>query len=357
MIFEDLKARGSAAISEIVENRLSESMGLEFKRKEKPGDFRLSKLDRRMLGKALSAFSNADGGVLLIGIRTENEDGVDVAISTEPIAEVDRFKNAIDALVGEILRPENPDIETLSVGGIGEDGSGCVAIRIGKSDLRPHMSMAPDHQKYFRRSIDFTRPMDHTEVRDMILAPREARLSVSLATGGFSTSSRDPFLILEISMVLFVLNKGRVAAVAPYVRLRSESQIVRLRPVGHFVLRNLRDGSSGIYAPRDIVLHAEDELPAGNLTYRAGVFRDGIRARFYERGPEGLRSNEFWAFGGNVDFDDLRSLEAPFEPVKLQFAAGAQNSLATEHAFLLSKDDLVEFSLRAAEGQLKKILS
>ncbi|WP_422367893.1 helix-turn-helix domain-containing protein [Pelagibius sp.] len=190
MTFNELKDRGEELLLELIANAHQESFGLEFKQKEDPRTSNLSKNDRRNLGAALSASSNADGGVIIFGVGTKKDEGIDVAVEALPIADIGRFEASITSLIGEYLRPENPSIATLAIPSTNENGAGYLAIQIGKSEMRPHMSMAPDHQKYFRRGVDSTRAMDHSEIRDMMMAPREARLSVSLESEGFRVETQ-----------------------------------------------------------------------------------------------------------------------------------------------------------------------
>ena len=62
---------GEAALEKLIGQ--PESFELEFKTKEDDRSPSLSKGDKQKIGKELSGFSNADGGVLIYGIATRTK--------------------------------------------------------------------------------------------------------------------------------------------------------------------------------------------------------------------------------------------------------------------------------------------
>src|SRR5690242_12152620 len=84
---EDLSARlssgGEAAIDELIQERQSEELFLDFKRSSDNGSgTRLSDTDRGNLARAISGFGNSEGGVVVWGVdcRPDQEIG-DVAVA------------------------------------------------------------------------------------------------------------------------------------------------------------------------------------------------------------------------------------------------------------------------------------
>jgi predicted HTH transcriptional regulator len=142
-LWNELKARGVEAIEDLCSNEVSESQLLEFKSKRDLATPRLDSDDKKNLGKTLSAFSNAVGGVLIFGVAPARNGEEVLAGKPDPIAQVNSFTDRVHGLIGQLITPPNPDVELFPIPLA--DGSGFLAIRVGASDARPHMSVATDH--------------------------------------------------------------------------------------------------------------------------------------------------------------------------------------------------------------------
>lgn len=64
-LLSDLMKNGEAAIDRWIEEKLSEGMYFDCKLKEKSETSSLDPNDLKNLGKAISAFANSEGGLLL----------------------------------------------------------------------------------------------------------------------------------------------------------------------------------------------------------------------------------------------------------------------------------------------------
>lgn len=175
--WDDLVARGEAALEELIRQQMPEGQRLEFKRKSNPERADLNSDDRKNLGESLSAFSNSGGGIVLWGVVDERgADGLDYAKGYQPLAELELVAGKLASLVPEYLSPPNPNVEVLSIPLKATPNTGVVAIRIGASDLRPHMSTAPDHRGYYQRVQSVNQPMVDFQVRDMLRVNTTPRL-------------------------------------------------------------------------------------------------------------------------------------------------------------------------------------
>ena len=151
-IWSELEANGYAAVQLLQSQQISEGLQLEFKSKAIPDSDALSKEDRRGLGASLSAMSNAIGGVLVLGIVTEKgPDDLDIVKDVQDLPNVTALARRVEALLPELLTPPNNDIHVRAVEKQ-DTTTGVVAIRIGASAHRPHMSLAPGHQRYYQRA-------------------------------------------------------------------------------------------------------------------------------------------------------------------------------------------------------------
>jgi predicted HTH transcriptional regulator len=162
------KQHGGRTVDQLCSSETPESQQLEFKSKTNPNSAELSKEDKRNLGRSLSAFSHATGGIVIFGIETAGDGEELSAGKPAPISQLAAFSDRVNGLVGQLLSAPNPKAEILPIPSARADGSGFLAIRVGECDLRPHMSMATDHQRYYQRAGSSTIPMVDFRVRDML---------------------------------------------------------------------------------------------------------------------------------------------------------------------------------------------
>lgn len=221
-LWDDLVARGEAALEELIRQQVPEGQRLEFKRKSNPERTDLNSDDRKNLGESLSALSNSGGGIVLWGIVDERgADGLDYAKGYQPLAELQLVAGKITSLVPEYLSPPNPDVEVVAIPFEAAPNTGIVAIRVGASEHRPHMSMAPDHRKYYLRVQSVNQPMVDFQVRDMLRVNTTPRLVLGyqLRPGAISGAGH------ESQLVLTLINDGRVSASQPYIVVRGGTSV------------------------------------------------------------------------------------------------------------------------------------
>jgi Putative DNA-binding domain len=215
MLFADLKSDGFAVLEKLVSERIEENFYLEFKQKANANTDDLHKDDRRALGEALSGFANATGGLLVIGVKTENRNGIDVATELVPISNIDRVADRYRSYINECISPYLAGIEVLTLKNATDDG--LIAIQVPVGVNKPYMSMAPGHQKYFRRvGVGFV-PMQHYEIEEMMrmkTAP-SLKLALAFASAG-STSGRG-----QITLRFGVTNESRTLAKYPYIAVNN----------------------------------------------------------------------------------------------------------------------------------------
>jgi predicted HTH transcriptional regulator len=188
-LLDEIVANGFAAIQEMVEQGREETLHLEFKTFSNHSSGNLMKEDRRLLAKSICGLCNADGGVLILGIETIRQDGVDIANGLKRFENIETLRNRIVSALPEMVSPQNLQISVVQIPDPSQAGGGFLAISVPTSESRPHMSI-PHHQ-YFRRGSDGTRVLEHGEVRELMFAPREAKLSLqyrmrnTLSTGDY----------------------------------------------------------------------------------------------------------------------------------------------------------------------------
>jgi predicted HTH transcriptional regulator len=95
VVAKEISSNGEAAINDMIAERREESLHLEFKTFS--SDTTLTRDDRKMLAKAICGFANAEGGILIVGVETKKNDGVDAAFAKRPVADLNRFRRLIEA--------------------------------------------------------------------------------------------------------------------------------------------------------------------------------------------------------------------------------------------------------------------
>lgn len=166
--YEAILAAGEAAIRRLIADRQQENISLDFKTKADSSHGRLSKDDKLVLAKALSAFSNSAGGLIIYGVDARaDEEGVDCAIAAKPISEIERFVSEVTRATGELLMPHNDGVRVASVASETAASAGYLVVSIDRSERRPHRSEASGDKRYYKRSGSNSYIMEHFDIEDM----------------------------------------------------------------------------------------------------------------------------------------------------------------------------------------------
>lgn len=165
-LFEKLKNQGKFCIEEFILARKSEELFLDFKRSADSGNGeRLNDNDRNNLAKAISGFSNSEGGVIVWGIDCSRDfDGSDVATAEYPIMNVKRFVSWLEGVISGCTIPPNTGVQNHPLE-IDSEGNGFVLTYIPKSDHAPHQDISS--KKYYIRAGSNFVPILHDVLAGM----------------------------------------------------------------------------------------------------------------------------------------------------------------------------------------------
>jgi hypothetical protein len=224
--FDDLEAEGITLLEKMVSDGVEETHRLEFKQKRDPNDVELHKDDRRALGEALSGFANATGGLLVVGVKTDRKTGVDRAAELLLMPDVDQVVDRYRSYLNDCVSPPIGGLRISTVKRA--DGSGAIIIDVPQGNARPHMSMAPNHQRYYRRVADSFIPMLHYEIDEMMRLKASPQLELILAyqSGGSIGGNPKNFLAFGLK------NISKATAKYPYIFVRSSLAGPRLSDYG-----------------------------------------------------------------------------------------------------------------------------
>lgn len=276
-------------LEQLVDDATPEGVYLECKSQ---AGIQLSGGTKNQLAETISAFSNASGGVLLLGVSTTVVKGhnLDVVSGLEPIGHVSKLAAKLEIALPMLTEP--PVVGThIKVLGKPKTKSGVVAILVPASHGDPLRSASSGH--FYFRGNDGDIKAPYEVIRRLFAASDVPDLVVSIDQD-LSTKNDDGTFSVHFSLA------NRSSATAREVELsilidNFESCISLTSP--HFVDEsNLNPGRKLFGTRPDGVIHrglnvaigqldvrmAGSKWPRRALHLRASVFADRMRARYFE---------------------------------------------------------------------------
>ncbi len=300
MDLEHFSAAGISAVIELVENRTEESHKIDFKRKTDPSRSDLTREDKKALGEATSGFANAEGGILIVGVDTQDFQGLDRASAVCAIDNVDAVADRYRAYLSECVSPPINGIQVLSLK-VESLESGVIVISIPKGEARPHMSTAPGHHRFYRRVADRFQQMERYEIYEMFRLEDypNLELMISYRNGGSLGGNSKTNILFGLK------NISGVTAKFPYISIKNDQSAPRVAEFGLdgnggnlFKKLTTEPGSEILFSGgSDIVIHPGQSLFISQLEYLHNL--DERISRYWSAaslGPQGTCVVEF-AFG------------------------------------------------------------
>jgi hypothetical protein len=218
---------------------------------------------KESLAKAACGFTNATGGVIIIGLKARiGADGIDVIQELKPVENVESVRSeALDA-ISSLVEPGIEGIQSKAVRIAPRVKQGFVLIFIPESQGAPHRSKCNPKEFYVRIGAQ-TLPMAYFQLEDRFGRRPHARLIVNLK----HHSIRHAYLqanIFERCISVELTNEGRGLARFPAIRCQDTRGISAPHPM-HTV------------QPIWAISHADNDW----LSFRGGVNDVCIRERAY----------------------------------------------------------------------------
>ena len=199
-LFDEIATAGD--VDKLAVDKRPEGLYLEFKTKEDATTGAPSDPDKNGFAEQLSAFANADGGVMIFGIKTTKKDGPEYAACTKPIKKHRDFARRLQSSVLDRTIPPVDGVQFVPIDVT--PGEGYVKILVPPSNRPPHMEAK--EKIYYRRSSDNNRRMDHFEIADMLGGRQRPELKIQFTLRDYGTGSDRK--ILKIALI----NEGRTSA-------------------------------------------------------------------------------------------------------------------------------------------------
>jgi len=135
---------------------------------------------QKMLAKAVCGMANADGGVLVIGMKAESrpKDEPDVVTSAAPVADTSFVKSRVLGLISNLVEPGIVGIEAVEIADRPNAESGFVVVYVPRSAGSPRRSRKD--WKFYQRVGSASLPMEYWQIEDMFGKRPHPRLTLHL---------------------------------------------------------------------------------------------------------------------------------------------------------------------------------
>jgi hypothetical protein len=311
---------------------VAEGLRLEFKLKENPNTADLSKIDKRAIAEAVSSFANSDGGTLIYGIRSERTGGLDVAAELVPIANVDQFLKNLELVCGLNISPELRLASARVIYATPGSADGFLICEVPRSDRRPHMSTAQGVHSYFRRSFEGSALMTPSEIRDQILAVRDAILEPVVVYGaGGSFSNQGAWISARIPVQFSLKNVGQALCRNPFLRVKASCALY-----SHSATYDYDLGAWKTLFPYGTLIHVDDQQSCLGLNLNACIRLDVLSALF-ERNSGQLAEAVIVLPGGQEYHASTITDKVSLEEVEFVLRHGAENATVNETVLGISR--------------------
>ncbi len=196
---------------------------------------------QRVIAKAACGFANADGGVIIVGLRAKSEpdkDKPDQIQDAELVSDTGRVKSRIQDLIGQVVEPGIAGVQVTGVNDPPVSTSGFVVVLIPATDGLPCRSRKD--WKFYQRISSGTYPMEYFQLADMFGRRRRPALELHLEDTN-QCGDWAPGVPSRV-FVVGIKNSGRAIARFPCLRIR--------RPYGDFRVNSYGiDGNYGFGLP------------------------------------------------------------------------------------------------------------
>jgi Putative DNA-binding domain len=197
---------------------------------------------QKVFAKAACGLTNAEGGVLVVGMRARKapaEDEPDLVESAAPVADTSAVKSKILDLIGQLVEPGIEGVQAAEISESAGSKSGFVAVYIPASEGSPRRSRKD--WKFYLRIGSSTLPMEYFQIADMFGKRPQPKLELYLELTGEIGSGPIDDPVLYRYIWLGLSNTGRGLAKFPSVRFKRDCGL----GLNHFGL----DGNGNVGLP------------------------------------------------------------------------------------------------------------
>lgn len=201
IIVKDLETNGIEAIKSFIDRKVAEQFFIDFKTVgidygKNPRS--IGDNDRKNLAKALSGFSNSEGGVLIWGIDTNERD---IANALKPINNHELFSALLNKEFSTLVIPVNTNVRNIVIPE--NNNSGYVATIIPKSNKAPHEYITEN--RFYMRAGESFRPVPYSVLAGMFGKRPAPEIVLAFSSSNDVKNNQDS---IEFSFGVMLVNKG-----------------------------------------------------------------------------------------------------------------------------------------------------
>lgn len=264
-----------ADLVRLVDERVPESIHLEFKTKKHPSNASLDESDSFQFSKALSGFANSDGGILIWGVATDAEER---ASELRPIAAATDFLSRLKKSLLDAVQPSIDGVRLESIATASDQGKGYVKCLVPASQRAPHRAMLAKRE-YYKRSTEGFYRLEHFDLEDMFGRRPKPVLELRTRFAGRGGMTSGGIVTFNLQLILAIANTGRGTASQPYLafRLKAPYALSRFGLDGngnHGLPRHISgDTSTVVFGGVGVAIHAGIEHDVTTISVE--VRKDG----------------------------------------------------------------------------------
>jgi hypothetical protein len=176
---------------------------------------------QKMLAKAICGMTNADGGVLILGMKAESrpKDEPDVITGFAPVANTSQVSSRILGLLSNLVEPGIVGVDVREIPESSSGSSGCVVLYIPASEGSPRRSRK--NREFYIRIGSATIPMEYWQLEDRFGKRPHPRLVLHLEEKQKVDASYTQVGVPVRWFHLGLRNEGKGIARFPSLRFRT----------------------------------------------------------------------------------------------------------------------------------------
>ncbi len=262
-LFETIKTQGLSYLDSAISEKTTENYYLDFKTTESEdytGKRKLLASDRKNYAKAISAFGNSEGGVIIWGIKTGTSDA-DYAIGKIAIKNVSNFASLLQGFTSMLTIPQHSSVSHQIIFENEAIDSGYVITHIPKSYRRPFQVINENDFRYYIRAGSNSLPASDTFLRSLFGQEPQSNVFITFGVGTPITKE-DGTIEIKVGVILHNGGENVGRNVNGYVLVGGEGVALQIHTPNEFAYskNSIAGLKMGFMAKPDFMLGVEQEV-------------------------------------------------------------------------------------------------